>query len=139
MITKTVTSGQRSAQATISEETKFIFSDAWNFYHVQNLGTGNVYISMTEGKSGGDDGVIAVIAGGSACTMHNFPATDVYVTSSATTDSVQIIGSNTAISPFKSARNSRNESRNETVFGLVGLAGETETPIEGIIEEVSQS
>lgn len=137
MITKTVTSGQRSATATISEETRFVFFDAWNFYHVHNMGTGNVYISMTEGKSGGDDGVITVLPGCSACSSHGFPANSVYITADNATDIVQVIGNNTAISPFKSARNSRNG--NETVFGLVGLAGETETPIEGIIEEVSQS
>ena len=136
MITKTITSGQRSAQATISEETRFIFSDNWNFFHVQNMGTGNVYISMVAGKAGGDDGVITVLPGCSACSSHGFPANSVYITAVNATDTVQIIGSNSAFSPFKLARGS---SGSETVFGLVGLAGETETPIEGIIEEVSQS
>ena len=104
MITKTVTSGQRSATANISEETRFIFSNKWEFYHVQNLGNGVAYVSMSAGATAGADGVIAVIAGGTACTMHNFPATDVYVTSSVTTDSIQIVGSNSAISPFKSGK-----------------------------------
>lgn len=104
MITKTVTSGQRSATATISEETRFVFFDAWNFYHVQNMGTGNVYISMTEGKSGGDDGVITVLPGCSACSSHGFPANSVYITADNATDIVQVIGSNTAISPFKPAQ-----------------------------------
>jgi len=138
MITKTVTSGERSAQAVISEETRFIFSNQWNFFHVQNMGTGNVYISMVAGKAGGDDGVITVLPGCSACSSHSFPANSVYITADNATDKVVVVGSSSAISPFKSARNSKNE-KNETVFGLVGLTGATETPIEGIIEEVSQS
>lgn len=100
MITKTVTSGQRSATATISEETKFIFSDAWNYFHVQNLGSGTVYISMSAGTAAGADGVIAIPAGGTACTMHGYPVNDVYVTSTAS-DMVQIIGANSATLPFK--------------------------------------
>ena len=100
MITKTVTSGERSAAATISEETKFVFSDKWNFFHVQNMGTGNVYISMVAGKAGGDDGVIAIPSGGTACTMHNFPADSVYILSTAS-DLVQVVGSNSAFPPFK--------------------------------------
>jgi len=102
MITKTVTSGQRSATATISEETKFIFSDMWNYFHVQNLGSGIVNISMSQGAADGSDGVIAIPAGGTACTTHGYPANTVYVTSSDATSVVQVIGSNSAISPFKS-------------------------------------
>ena len=101
MITKTVTSGERSAQAVISEETRFIFSDKWNFFHVQNMGTGNVYISMVAGKAGGDDGVITVLPGCSACSSHSFPANSVYITADNATDVVEVVGSNTAISPFK--------------------------------------
>lgn len=104
MITKTVTGGQRSATATISEETKFIFSDAWNFYHVQNLGEGVVRVSMSAGATAGADGTIAIPAGGAACTSHNYPANSVYITAENTSDAVQVIGSNTAISPFKSAQ-----------------------------------
>ena len=100
MITKTVTSGQRSATATISEETRFIFSDAWSYFHVQNLGSGTVYISMSAGTAAGADGVIAIPAGGTACTMHGYPVNDVYVTSTAS-DMVQIIGANSAMLPFK--------------------------------------
>ena len=100
MITKTVTSGQRSATATISEETRFVFSDKWNFFHVQNLGTGTVYIGMSAGVTAGNDGVIAIPSGGTACTMHNFPADSVYVLSTAS-DLVQVVGSNSAFPPFK--------------------------------------
>jgi len=100
MITKTVTSGQRSATATISEETKFIFSDMWNYFHVQNLGTGTVYIGMSAGVTAGNDGVIAIPSGGTACTMHNFPADSVYILSTAS-DLVQVVGSNSAFIPFK--------------------------------------
>jgi len=103
MITKTVTSGQRSAQATISEETRFIFSDKWNFFHVQNMGTGNVYISMVAGKAGGDDGVITILPGCTACSSHSFPANAVYITAENATGSVQVVGSNSAFLPFKSA------------------------------------
>ncbi len=103
MITKTVSNGQRSATATISEETKFIFSDAWDYFHAQNLGSGIVYISMSQGAAAGNDGVIAIPAGGTACTSHGFSANTVYVTANNTTDVVQIIGSSSAISPFKSA------------------------------------
>ena len=104
MITKTVTSGQRSAQATISEETRFVFSDMWNFFHVQNMGAGNVYISMVAGKAGGDDGVITVLPGCSACSSHSFPANSVYITADNATDKVEVVGSNSAISPFKSGK-----------------------------------
>ena len=100
MITKTVTSGQRSATATISEETRFVFSDKWNFFHVQNLGTGTVYIGMSAGVTAGNDGVIAIPSGGSACTMHNFAADSVYILSTAS-DLVQVVGSNSAFPPFK--------------------------------------
>ena len=103
MITKTVTSGQRSATATISEETKFVFSGAWDYFHVQNLGPGIARISMSQGAAADDDGVIAIPEGGAACTSHGFPANTVYVTAIDTTDVVQIIGSSSAISPFKSA------------------------------------
>jgi len=104
MITKTVSSGERTAQATISEETRFIFSDMWNFFHVQNMGTGNVYISMVAGKAGGDDGVITVLPGCSACSSHSFPANSVYITADNATDKVEVVGSNAAVSPFKSGK-----------------------------------
>jgi hypothetical protein len=120
MITKTVTSGQRSATATISEETKFIFSDAWNFYHVQNLGTGVVHVSMSAGATAGADGTIAIPAGGTACTTHGYPANTVYVTSSDATSVVQVIGSNSAISPFKSAAGGGGSSGTVTWGSIVG-------------------
>lgn len=101
MITKTVTSGQRSATATISEETKFIFSDQWQFYHIKNLGTGNIYASMSAGAVADGDGVIPVLPGEAVCTMHYYPTNAVYVTADNATDKVIVLGSNIATSPFK--------------------------------------
>ena len=120
MITKTVTNGERTAQATISEETRFIFSDMWNFFHVQNMGTGTVYISMVEGKSGGDDGVITVLPGCTACSSHNFPANAVYITADTATDVIQVVGSNSAFLPFKSAQGGGGSSGTVTWGSIVG-------------------
>lgn len=101
MITKSITSGERAATAVISEETRFLFSTEWNFFHVKNLGTDTVYISMTAGATAGADGVIAIPTGESACTAHGYTALSVYVTAAVATDKVQVIGSNIADSPFK--------------------------------------
>ena len=134
MIIKTISGGHHTATAVLTEETKFVFADNWSYFHAKNLSADTAYLSMTSGGSAGDDGVIAVPGGETAC-IRSAPVNAVYVFAADTAVTVQIDASNTAISPFKSARNSRNE----TVFGLVGLTGATETPIEGIIEEVSQS
>lgn len=121
MITKTVLSGQRTATATISEETRIVFSDKWNYFHVQNKGTGIIYVSMSAGATAGADGVIAVAAGETACTSHGYPTNDVYITSSTTTDEVQVMGKNDAISPFKPSKKGGGENLGNTLPNSTGM------------------
>lgn len=137
MITKTISSGQRSATVTISEETKFIFPNPWQAYHIKNLGTGNMYAALYAGAEHDGDGVTPILPGEVACTSHNSLADTVYITADNPTDKAFVMGKNSELLPFKSARNS-NSGGDGTVFGLIGLSAEFETPIEGIIEEVLQ-
>lgn len=79
------------------------FSSAFPYFWVLNLGDGTVLMSVSPNISEGKDGVIEVIAGSSAGTMHGYNATsnDLYLIGSG---KVQIMGTYTPENPFKQAR-----------------------------------
>lgn len=102
MIIKTISGGHHTATAVLTEETKFVFADNWSYFHAKNLSADTAYLSMTSGGSAGDDGVIAVPGGETAC-IRSVPVNAVYAFAEDTAVTVQIDASDTVISPFKSA------------------------------------
>lgn len=76
------------------------FAVPYNYYWVRNDGTDNIYVSLSSGIQPGADGVLKVPVGAVCCTMHDYPATKLYLLG---TGSVQICGTSSAFCPFKAA------------------------------------
>lgn len=78
------------------------FSSAFPYFWVRNDGSGTVLMSLSPNIEEGKDGVIEVLAGSSAGTMHGFNDTrnDLYISGSG---KVQVMGTYTPENPFKTA------------------------------------
>lgn len=76
------------------------FAVPYSYYWVRNDGTDNLYVSLSSGVEPGADGVLKVPVGAVCCTMHDYPATKLYLLG---TGSVQICGTSSAFCPFKAA------------------------------------
>lgn|SRR5574344_1778803 len=76
------------------------FAVPYSYYWVRNDGTESLYVSLSSGIEPGADGVLKVPVGAVCCTMHDYPATKLYLLG---TGSVQICGTSSAFCPFKAA------------------------------------
>lgn len=85
------------------EETQVHFTSAFPYFWVWNVGSGTVLMSVFPNISEGKDGVIEVLAGSSAGTMHGYSATcnDLYLRGSG---KVQVMGTYTPENPFRKAQ-----------------------------------
>lgn len=81
-------------------ESSVEFAVPYNYYWVRNDGTDNLYVSLSSGVEPGADGVLKVPVGAVCCTMHDYPATKLYLLG---TGSVQLCGTSSAFCPFKAA------------------------------------
>lgn len=107
------------------------FSSAFPYFWVRNDGTGAVLMSISPNISEGKDGVIEVIAGSSAGTMHGYNATsnDLYLLGSG---KVQIMGTYTPENPFKQARKGGEKPIDD--FDMTGIEARFEASEEYIDE-----
>ena len=78
------------------------FTSGIPFFWLRNDSGGTVLMSLSPDIEEGGDGVIEVLAGGSAGTMHGFYGTrsDLYILGSG---KVQVMGTHSAHNPFKTA------------------------------------
>lgn len=85
------------------EEIQVYFSSAFPYFWLRNDGSGTVLMSVSPNIEEGKDGVIEVLAGSSAGTMHgyNATATDLYLLG---TGKVQIMATYSPENPFRKAR-----------------------------------
>lgn len=93
------------------------FSSAFPYFWLRNDGSTTVQMSISPNISEGKDGVIEVLAGSSAGTMHGYNATsnDLYLLGSGR---VQIMGTYTPENPFKFA--GKGGGSNESGNGNIG-------------------
>lgn len=84
------------------EEVQVRFASAYPYFWVRNDGGGTVLMSLSPGIAAGGDGVIEVLAGSSAGTMHGFNDTrnNFYISGSGR---VQIMATFTPENPFRNA------------------------------------
>ncbi len=84
------------------EEIHVRFSSAQPYFWLRNDGSGTVLMSLSPNIEEGGDGVISVLAGSSAGTMHGFEGTrsDLYILGSG---KVQVMGTGSAHNPFRNA------------------------------------
>ncbi|MCM1328848.1 MAG: hypothetical protein NC253_05340 [Ruminococcus sp.] len=87
--------------ALTGEEVHVKFASAYPYFWVRNDGNGAVLMSLSPGISEGGDGVVKVLAGSSAGTMHgNFAHDSLYLSGAGT---VQVMATMSAHNPFKCA------------------------------------
>lgn len=89
------------------------FSKGYDYYWIINLGTTDITASVTEDASA-SDGAVIVPGGGAVCTMHGFSADKLYLNGSGR---IQVIGSNSAISPFSAPSGGGNVSFDDVASG----------------------
>lgn len=93
---------KNSTTVTLTGEEQTVqFDRSYPYFWVQNLGDGDVLISMDSGIVDGADGVITVPTGGSCGTMHGCSADKLYLLGKG---KVQVMGTGSAFNPFKAAR-----------------------------------
>lgn len=87
----------------MGDEVHIHFTSAFPYFWVRNDSDGTVSMSISPNISEGKDGVIEVLAGSSAGTMHGYNATsnDLYLLGSG---KVQIMGTYTPENPFRKAQ-----------------------------------
>lgn len=96
---KTVTSGERSATVILDgTECEVRFSSGYNVVSVR--AEGDTLIALDSGRSAGDDGTVMCKGGGTVMYPHMRNASSVFLTG---TGKAEIIVSNEAVNPFKSA------------------------------------
>lgn len=85
------------------EEVHVYFTSAFPYFWLMNAGGSTVLMSVHPNIEEGKDGVIEVLAGSSAGTMHGYNATrnDFYILGSG---KVQIMGTDAPENPFRNAR-----------------------------------
>ena len=96
------------------EEIHIHFSSAFPYFWILNFSGGTVLMSLSPNIEEGKDGVIEVLAGSSAGTMHGYDATrsDLYLFGSG---KVQIMGTYTPENPFRKARKGGESGGNSKV------------------------
>ena len=91
------------------EEVHVHFTAGFPYFWLRNDGNDTVLISLSPNISEGKDGVISVLAGSSAGTMHGFNSTrqDMYISGSG---KVQVMATHTPENPFRNARKGGGEN-----------------------------
>lgn len=94
-----ITSNTKPLELT-GEEVHVHFASAFPYFWLRNDGSGTVMMSLSPNIEAGKDGVIKVLVGSSAGTMHGFEGTrsDLYLLGSG---AVQVMGTYSAHNPFK--------------------------------------
>lgn len=106
------------------EEVHVKFASAYPYFWVRNDGGETVLMSLSPNISEGGDGVVSVLAGGSAGTMHGFNSTrsDLYLSGSG---KVQVMGTYTPENPFRNAgKGGEDGGSSITVDTLLSAASE---------------
>ena len=98
----TIETNAKSLELT-GEEVHVHFTAGFPYFWLRNDGNDTVLISLSPNISEGKDGVISVLAGSSAGTMHGFNSTrqDMYISGSG---KVQVMATHTPENPFRNAR-----------------------------------
>lgn len=109
------------------------FTSGYPFFWLRNDSGEKVLMSLSPNISEGKDGVISVLAGSSAGTMHGFEGTrnDLYLLGSGT---VQIMGTGSAHNPFKSRGKGGGDGVDKTSQCLYGHILITDTLVGNIWE-----
>ena len=98
------------------------FAVPYNYYWVRNDGTESLYVSLSSGIEPGADGVLKVPVGAVCCTMHDYPATKLYLLG---TGSVQICGTSSAFCPFKAAPKGGDAALKSISFSSTNILADT--------------
>lgn len=100
------------------------FTSAFPYFWLRNDGSSTVLMSISPNISEGGDGVIEVLAGSSAGTMHGYAATrnDLYLLGSGR---VQIMGTYTPENPFRKARKGGENHINDGLAYEFGAVNDT--------------
>lgn len=103
------------------------FNRNYPYFWVQNQGSSDVLMSTDSGITEGKDGVMTVLSGGTACTMHGYDLDRFYLMG---TGKVQVVGTYSAHCPFKSAQGGGDN----TAFGAASysLANAADYPLLGL-------
>lgn len=98
----TITTNTKTLKLT-GEEVHIHFTAGFPYFWLRNDGNWTVLMSLSPNIEEGKDGVIEVLAGSSAGTMHGFNDTrnDFYISGSG---KVQIMATHTPENPFRNAR-----------------------------------
>ena len=97
-----ITSNAKAVKLT-GEEIHINFTSAFPYFWLRNDSSGTVLMSLSPNIEEGKDGVIEVLAGSSAGTMHGFNDTrnDFYILG---TGKVQVMGTYSPENPFRNAK-----------------------------------
>lgn len=97
-----ITTNTKSLELT-GEETHVHFTTAFPYFWLRNDSSGTVLMSLSPNIEEGGDGVISVLAGSSAGTMHGYNSTcnDLYLSGRG---KVQVMGTHTPENPFRNCR-----------------------------------
>ena len=103
-----IQSNTKSFELT-GEEVHIHFTAGFPYFWLRNDGSDTVQMSLSPNISEGKDGVISVLAGSSAGTMHGFNSTrqDMYISGSG---KVQVMATHTPENPFRNARKGGGEN-----------------------------
>lgn len=115
----TIETNAKSLELT-GEEVHIHFTAGFPYFWLRNDGSDTVQMSLSPNISEGKDGVISVLEGSSAGTMHGFNSTrqDMYVSGSG---KVQVMATHTPENPFRNARKGgeNNGFATAIVFGAL--------------------
>ena len=109
-----ITTNTKTLELT-GDEIRVHFTSAFPYFWVRNDGSGTVLMSLSPNIEEGNDGVIEVLAGSSAGTMHGFNDTrsDLYLLGSG---KVQVMGTYTPENPFRKARKGGEENAGSNIL-----------------------
>lgn len=103
------------------------FNRNYPYFWVQNQGYSDVLMSINSGIAEGKDGVMTVLSGGTACTMHGYDLDRFYLMG---TGKVQVVGTYSAHCPFKPAQGGGDNTASGATY--YSLANAADYPILGI-------
>ena len=114
----TIETNAKSLELT-GEEVHIHFTAGFPYFWLRNDGSDTVQMSLSPNISEGKDGVISVLVGSSAGTMHGFNGTqnDLYLLGSG---KIQIMGTGSAHNPFKTAGKGGGDGVNKISQCLYG-------------------
>ena len=95
------------------------FDKNYTYFWVNNIGDSAVYASMKPDVTADKDGVITILSGTAAGTMHGYGADKLYLNGSG---KVQVIGTYSAFCPFKVGVKGGDGSGGTSEFSAAGSA-----------------